>query len=168
MPTGSTQALAAMHRGGETTTEPHRLLLQRMEPLFRPAPTTTTTGRNRDDRRLTKLLVNVTVDRSLWPVHLVLDADATVADLVRAAVAAYVREGRRPPLQTGTPADATDGFELHLNKYSLESTCTNLLLHSAVCSLLFALLARTGNEAQHSPRAHAWRLSCLLASLIII
>ncbi|OEL23558.1 hypothetical protein BAE44_0015423 [Dichanthelium oligosanthes] len=30
------------------------------------------------DRRLTRLLVNVTVDRSLWPVHLVLGADATV------------------------------------------------------------------------------------------
>lgn len=119
MPTGSsgsTQALATMHRGGETA-EPHRLLLQRMEPLFRPA-STADTGR---DRRLTKLLVNVTVDRSLWPVPVVLDADATVADLVRAAVAAYVREGRRPPLQTGTDADAADGFELHLNKYSLES-----------------------------------------------
>ncbi|XP_066373007.1 uncharacterized protein At4g22758-like [Miscanthus floridulus] len=119
MPTGSsgsTQALVApMHRGGgEPETQPHRLLLQRMAPLFRPAPTDR-------DRRLTRLLVNVTVDRSLWPVHLVLGADATVADLVRAAVAAYVREGRRPPLQTGTAADAADGFELHLHKYSLES-----------------------------------------------
>ncbi|WVZ82722.1 hypothetical protein U9M48_029953 [Paspalum notatum var. saurae] len=77
------------------------------------------------DRRLTRLLVNVTVDRSLWPLHLVLRADATVADLVRAAVAAYVREGRRPPLQlqqqpTDTD-DAADGFELHFSKYSLES-----------------------------------------------
>ncbi|KAJ1257846.1 hypothetical protein BS78_10G027600 [Paspalum vaginatum] len=78
------------------------------------------------DRRLTRLLVNVTVDRSLWPLHLVLRADATVADLVRAAVAAYVREGRRPPLQQPTAAaadegDAADGFELHFSKYSLES-----------------------------------------------
>jgi hypothetical protein len=73
--------------------------------------------------------VNVTVDRSLWLVHLVLDADATVA--------AYVREGRRLLLQTGTATDAADGFELHLNKRSLESTCTNLL-HSAVCSALLA------------------------------
>lgn len=72
--------------------------------------------------RLTRLLVNVTVERSLWPVHVVLAADATVADLARAAVAAYVAEGRRPPL----PADAKDvdaasRFELHLSKYSLDA-----------------------------------------------
>ncbi|XP_047092991.1 uncharacterized protein At4g22758-like [Lolium rigidum] len=72
--------------------------------------------------RLTRLLVNVTVERSLWPVHVVLAADATVADLARAAVAAYVAEGRRPPL----PADANDvdaaaRFELHLSKYSLDA-----------------------------------------------
>lgn len=79
----------------------------------------TAAGAGAEARRLTRLLVNVTVDRSLWPVHLVLGADATVADLVRAAVAAYVREGRRPPLHP--PADAADGFELHFSKYSLES-----------------------------------------------
>ncbi|XP_051197793.1 uncharacterized protein At4g22758 [Lolium perenne] len=72
--------------------------------------------------RLTRLLVNVTVERSLWPVHVVLAADATVADLARAAVAAYVAEARRPPL----PADAKDfeaaaRFELHLSKYSLDA-----------------------------------------------
>jgi hypothetical protein len=140
MPTGSsgsTQALVAMHRGGgEPETQPHRLLLQRMEPLFRPAPTDR-------DRRLTKLLVNVTVDRSLWPVHLVLGADATVADLVRAAVGTYVREGRRPPLAAAD--DAVDGFELHLNKYSLESTCTNL---PSPLLVLFALLRL------HAPSMH--------------
>ncbi|TVU12763.1 hypothetical protein EJB05_46420, partial [Eragrostis curvula] len=71
------------------------------------------------DRRLTRLLVNVTVDRSLWPVHVVLPADATVADLVRAAVAEYDREGRRPTLPRGR--DVAAEFELHLSKYSLES-----------------------------------------------
>jgi hypothetical protein len=129
MPTGSsgsTQALVAMHRGGgEPETQPHRLLLQRMEPLFRPAPTDR-------DRRLTKLLVNVTVG-----------ADATVADLVRAAVGTYVREGRRPPLAAAD--DAVDGFELHLNKYSLESTCTNL---PSPLLVLFALLRL------HAPSMH--------------
>ena len=84
----STQALAAAEH-------PHCLdhLLQRVAPL-------------RADARLTRLLVNVTVDRSLWPVHVVLGADATVADLVRAAVAAYVREGRRPPIHH--PGDAAE------------------------------------------------------------
>lgn len=118
---GSTQALA-MHRGGGGGAEHrnHQLLLERMAPRAAAVA-----GRGRD-RRLTRLLVNVTVDRSLWPVHLVLGADATVADLVRAAVDAYVREGRRPPLPLqpagAADGDAADGFELHLNKYSLEST----------------------------------------------
>ncbi|GJN01020.1 hypothetical protein PR202_ga18252 [Eleusine coracana subsp. coracana] len=94
MPTGSAQALALSSPPPE---HPHCLL-----GLM--------TG-----RRLTRLLVNVTVDRSLWPVHVVLGAEATVADLVRAAVDAYQREGRRPPL----PHDA---FDLHFSKYSLEST----------------------------------------------
>ncbi|CAN6202678.1 unnamed protein product [Urochloa humidicola] len=98
---GSTQALAPPHRGAH--------LLERMVAAAA------------DGRRLTRLLVNVTVDRSLWPVHLVLGADATVADLVRAAVAAYVREGHRPPLQHANSGDAADGFELHFSKYSLES-----------------------------------------------
>jgi hypothetical protein len=57
-------------------------------------------------RRLTRLLVNVTVERSLWPVHVVLGADATMSDLARAAVAAYIAEGRRPPLPADTNDDA--------------------------------------------------------------
>uniref|UniRef100_A0ACD5XWT5 Uncharacterized protein n=1 Tax=Avena sativa TaxID=4498 RepID=A0ACD5XWT5_AVESA len=70
--------------------------------------------------RLTRLLVNVTVERSLWPVHVLLAADATVADLARAAVAAYVAEGRRPPLPDDDD-DAAARFELHLSKYSLDA-----------------------------------------------
>jgi hypothetical protein len=70
--------------------------------------------------RLTRLLENVMVERSLWAVHVVLGADPTVADRARAAVATYIAKGRRPPL----PADANDidaaaRFELLLSKYSL-------------------------------------------------
>ncbi|KAF0903308.1 hypothetical protein E2562_026584 [Oryza meyeriana var. granulata] len=76
-------------------------------------------------KRLTRLLLNVTVEQSLWPVHVVLGADCTVADLVRAAVAVYVREGRRPPLPghsvSAAGGDAAAGFELHFSKYSLEN-----------------------------------------------
>ncbi|KAM3195885.1 hypothetical protein ACQJBY_071841 [Aegilops geniculata] len=72
--------------------------------------------------RLTRLLVNVTVERSLWPVHVLLGADATVADLARAAVAVYAAEGRRPPLPTDDGAtDAAARFELHLSKYALDA-----------------------------------------------
>ncbi|TKW19505.1 hypothetical protein SEVIR_4G024500v4 [Setaria viridis] len=126
---GSTQALA--HRGGggdpAAAEHPHCLhhLLESVAPLRVAAEGAGATAPEAD-RRLTRLLVNVTVDRSLWPVHLVLSADATVADLVRAAVAAYVREGRRPPIHqhpggAAEGGDAADGFELHFSKYSLES-----------------------------------------------
>jgi hypothetical protein len=72
------------------------------------------------------LLVNVTVERSLWPVHVMMGIDATVANFARAAVAAYIVEGRRPPL----PADANDidaaaRFELHLSKYSPDGKRTS-------------------------------------------
>lgn len=139
MPIGNGSALA-MHRGGGGSAEHHnhQLLLERMAPR---AAAVVDRGRDKD-RRLTRLLVNVTVDRSLWPVHLVLGADATVADLVRAAVDAYVREGRRPPLPLqpagAADGDAADGFELHLNKYSLEST---LQLHQQQPDLCSALIA---------------------------
>ncbi|KAK3128315.1 hypothetical protein QOZ80_6BG0459820 [Eleusine coracana subsp. coracana] len=104
MPTGSAQALAL----SSPPEHPHCLLPAPLRDLM------ATGAAPAADRRLTRLLVNVTVDQSLWPVHVVLGADATVADLVRAAVDAYQREGRRPPL----PRDA---FDLHFSKYSLES-----------------------------------------------
>ncbi|XP_047042955.1 uncharacterized protein At4g22758-like [Lolium rigidum] len=72
--------------------------------------------------RLTTLLVNLTVERSLWLVRVMLGVDATVADLARAAVAANIAEGRRPPLHTdANEVDATARFELHLSKYSLDA-----------------------------------------------
>ncbi|KAE8774291.1 hypothetical protein D1007_53313 [Hordeum vulgare] len=72
--------------------------------------------------RLARLLVNVTVERSLWPVHVLLGADATVADLARVAVATYAAEGRRPPLPADDGStDAAARFELHLSKYVLDA-----------------------------------------------
>ncbi|XP_047079929.1 uncharacterized protein LOC124690610 [Lolium rigidum] len=72
--------------------------------------------------RLTRLLVNVTMEWSLCPVHVVLGADATVADLARAAVAAYIAEGRRPPLPDDTNnVDVAARFKLHLSKYPLDA-----------------------------------------------
>ncbi|RWR82379.1 hypothetical protein CKAN_01109500 [Cinnamomum micranthum f. kanehirae] len=67
--------------------------------------------------RLTRLLLNVTVQRSLGPVQVLLPPDATVGDLVRETVRSYGREGRRPLLPTADPA----GFDLHYSQFSLES-----------------------------------------------
>ncbi|XP_077234406.1 uncharacterized protein At4g22758-like [Tasmannia lanceolata] len=68
-------------------------------------------------KRLTKLLLNVTIQRSLGPVHVVMSPENTVADLIKASVEIYGKEGRRPLLTDTDP----QGFELHYSQFSLES-----------------------------------------------
>ncbi|CAN6270319.1 unnamed protein product [Urochloa humidicola] len=70
-------------------------------------------------RTPSKVLVSVAVQRSMWPLHVMASAEWTVADLVAAAVALYVKEGRRPLLPTADPAD----FSLHYSQFSLENLC---------------------------------------------
>ncbi|MQL90249.1 hypothetical protein Taro_022835 [Colocasia esculenta] len=68
-------------------------------------------------RRLTRLLINVTVQRSLGPVQVVVPPESMVAELIKAAVEAYAKEGRRPLLPDTDPG----AFELHYSQFSLES-----------------------------------------------
>lgn len=86
-------------------------------------------------KRLTKLLLNVTIERSLGPVHVVMPPENTVADLVRAVVEAYVKEGRRPLLPRTDPK----AFDLHYSQYSLESTYSVLGSPSRSLALWFRL-----------------------------
>ncbi|XP_050281501.1 uncharacterized protein At4g22758 [Quercus robur] len=67
--------------------------------------------------RLTKLLLNVTIQGSLGPVQVVMSPELTVGDLVAAAVKIYAKECRRPILPTTDPAM----FDLHYSQFSLES-----------------------------------------------
>lgn len=67
--------------------------------------------------RLTKLLLNVTVQRSLGAVQVLLPPEGTVGDLIKEAIRAYSREGRRPLLPSAEPAL----FDLHYSQFSLES-----------------------------------------------
>ncbi|KAK1301195.1 hypothetical protein QJS10_CPB13g01694 [Acorus calamus] len=69
-----------------------------------------------------KVLVNVTVQRSLGPLHVVASTEWTVGELVAAAVRQYVKEGRRPALpESPAAADPSDAFGLHYSQFSLES-----------------------------------------------
>ncbi|KAB2622545.1 hypothetical protein D8674_024727 [Pyrus ussuriensis x Pyrus communis] len=68
-------------------------------------------------RRMTKLLLNVTIERSLGPVQVVMSPENTVRDLIKAAVEIYVREKRRPLVKETDP----HRFELHYSQFSLES-----------------------------------------------
>ncbi|XP_010557386.1 PREDICTED: uncharacterized protein At4g22758-like [Tarenaya hassleriana] len=67
--------------------------------------------------RLTKLLLNVTVQGSAGAVQIIMLPDATVGDLISASVRQYVKEGRRPFL----PASEPSRFDLHYSQFSLES-----------------------------------------------
>ncbi|XP_043703456.1 uncharacterized protein At4g22758-like isoform X2 [Telopea speciosissima] len=67
--------------------------------------------------RLTKLLLNVTIQRSFGAVQVVMSPELMVGDLIVAAVRLYAKEGRRPLLPTTDPSD----FDLHYSQFSLES-----------------------------------------------
>ncbi|XP_078442422.1 uncharacterized protein LOC144712111 [Wolffia australiana] len=64
-----------------------------------------------------KLLLKVTVQRNLWPVLVVMSPESSVEDLIKASVAAYVGEGRRPALQERDSV----AFELHYSQFCMES-----------------------------------------------
>lgn len=68
-------------------------------------------------RELTKLLLNVTIQRSLGAVQVVMPPEATVEDLIAAALRQYSKEGRRMILPSTDPT----GFDLHYSQFSLES-----------------------------------------------
>lgn len=69
--------------------------------------------------KLTKLLLNVTVQRSLGPVMVILSLESTVGDLIAAVLRQYAKEGRRPIIDTNNCA----AFDLHYSQFSLESKC---------------------------------------------
>ncbi|OAY63199.1 uncharacterized protein LOC109728595 [Ananas comosus] len=66
---------------------------------------------------LTKVLVKVTIERSLLPVHLVVAPEMTAGELIRQAVDAYSKEGTRPLLTTADPK----AYDLHYSQYTLQS-----------------------------------------------
>lgn len=67
--------------------------------------------------KLTKLLLNVTIQRSLGPVQVVVSPEWTVGDLIAAALRQYGKEGRRPILASTDPS----AFDRHYSQFSLES-----------------------------------------------
>lgn len=67
--------------------------------------------------KLTKLLLNVTIQRSTGALHLLIPPDSSVDDLIAAALRQYLKEGRRPVLPSTSAAD----YGLHYSQFSLES-----------------------------------------------
>ncbi|RLM74733.1 uncharacterized protein C2845_PM15G07360 [Panicum miliaceum] len=120
------QRSASFH--GRGVEQRHQLQKQRPKTLpdllagvrgasFRSGSPPPRAGGETGRRTPSKVLVSVAVQRSLWPLHVMASAEWTVAELVAAAVALYVKEGRRPLLPSADPA----AFGLHYSQFSLES-----------------------------------------------
>lgn len=72
--------------------------------------------------RTNKFLVNVTVARSNGPLRLLLFKDATVKDMIKAALLLYAKEGRKPLLSN----DRTS-FGIHYSQFSIDCKHFSLL-----------------------------------------
>ncbi|KAJ6708150.1 hypothetical protein OIU85_028429 [Salix viminalis] len=66
--------------------------------------------------KLTKVLVNVTVQGSVGAVQVLMSPESTVGQLIAAAIQQYTKEGRRPVI----PNDPSR-LDLHYSQFSLES-----------------------------------------------
>lgn len=67
--------------------------------------------------KLTKLLLNVTIQGSLGAVHVIISPESKVGDVIVTTVRQYAKEFRRPILPSIDPT----GFDLHYSQFSLES-----------------------------------------------
>ncbi|KAJ8767849.1 hypothetical protein K2173_020789 [Erythroxylum novogranatense] len=65
--------------------------------------------------KLTKLLLNVTIQGSVGAVQVLISPESTVGDLIAATIQLHTKERRRPIL----PADPSR-FDLHYSQFSLE------------------------------------------------
>lgn len=68
-------------------------------------------------KKLTKVLLNVTVQGSVGAVQVITSPELTVKDLIAAAIKQYVKDGRRPVIS----CSSVDDFDLHYSQFSLES-----------------------------------------------
>lgn len=73
-------------------------------------------GTGNNERKPTKLLLNVNLQNSLGPVQVVMSPENSVRDLIKAVVEIYVRGKRRPLLASSDPRN----FKLHYSQFSLE------------------------------------------------
>lgn len=68
-------------------------------------------------RQLTKVLFNVSMQNSLWPVQVMMSPENTARELLKAVIDIYAEEKRRPELRCTDPGR----YGLHYSQFSLES-----------------------------------------------
>ncbi|WVZ24578.1 hypothetical protein V8G54_003122 [Vigna mungo] len=67
--------------------------------------------------RPSKVLVNVSIETGVGAVQVVISPEDTVADLIKAALASYKKEKRRPLLKNNDPKC----YDLHYSSFALQS-----------------------------------------------
>ncbi|GKV34857.1 hypothetical protein SLEP1_g43198 [Rubroshorea leprosula] len=90
--------------------------------------------------KLTKLLLNVTIQGSLGAIQVVLSPENDVGDIINAALRQYAKEGRRPIFSSTNPSH----FDLHYSQFSLESLDREEKLISLGSRNFFLCPKRTG------------------------
>ena len=73
--------------------------------------------------KLTKVLLNVTVQGSVGAVQVLMSLESTVGELIAAAIQQYTKEGRRSII-----ANDSSRFDLHYSQFSLESKIDHQLI----------------------------------------
>ncbi|KAI7746647.1 hypothetical protein M8C21_014209 [Ambrosia artemisiifolia] len=106
--------------------------------------------------KLTKLLLNVTVQRSLGPVHVLISPESTVGDLIGSALRQYSKEGRRPLFPSVDPS----GFDLHYSQFSLESLSRDAKLNELGSRNFFLCPKQTATIAENGGGMTASSSSC--------
>ncbi|KAK4791705.1 hypothetical protein SAY86_032118 [Trapa natans] len=105
-------------RNPMVTGEPKQLRRPKTVPDIRSATIPFQASSVLEERpRLTKLLLNVTIQGSMGPVQVIMTPESKVIDLIAAATRQYVKEGRRPALTVADPS----GYDLHYSQFSLQS-----------------------------------------------
>lgn len=102
--------------------QPNPPLLSKIAPPVEPG----------NSKSAAKLLVNVTVARSIGPLRLLLPTDATVLDVVKGALAQYAKEGRRPILSTDLLS-----FGLHYSQFTIDCLNPNDKMKDLGCRNFF-------------------------------
>ncbi|CAJ1955805.1 unnamed protein product [Sphenostylis stenocarpa] len=100
-------------------------------------------------RQPPKMLLKVSVLRSLAPVQVLMTPESTVGDLIAATLRQYVKENRRPIL----PANSTSDFDLHYSQFSLESLDRKENLMELGSRTFFLCPRKTGTALEGSVTA---------------
>lgn len=119
----SDKSVSFYGRGGGSLPAPEKIRRPRTLPdlMVRdrnvPSPVASPTAAASPKPKLTKVLLNVTVQGSVGAVQVLMSPASRVRDLISVTLKQYLKEGRRPVIS----GSSVDDFDLHYSQFSLES-----------------------------------------------